>query len=200
MWLWLALVACVGDIGEGKERAQVVENARPAAQVDAGSGIAVDQSQSALRVLAAKVSGTIDLGFDGFQGEIGMDGEEVAWVRYEVDASTVTSPHDRLTAHLKNSDFLDVPNHPTSTFASTAIRPKVDGDWTHEVEGDLAIRGITKRVTFPSTIEVASEGVKAHAEFTVDRTWFGITYEGKKDDLIQDSVVLSIDLVAPRGG
>ena len=110
----------------------------------------------------------------------------------------MTSPYDRLTAHLQNGDFLDVPNHPTSTFQSTRITDKMDGAGTHEVEGDLQLRGITKKVTFPATITVADDQVSANAEFTIDRTWFGITYEGKKDDLIQDSVVLTIDLVAPR--
>lgn len=195
----MSLVGCVGDVGEGKEKAEVSDEVvEEVAKAPSEDGLAVDVAQSKIGALGAKVSATMDLGFTAFSGTVGMEGEDVSWIRYEVQTGSVTSPYDRLTEHLKNSDFFDVPNHPTSTFQSTAIRAKADGAWTHEVEGDLQLRGQTKHITFPATIDVAADKVSANTEFTIDRTWFGITYEGKKDDLIQDNVVLTIQLVAPR--
>ena len=41
-------------------------------------------------------------------------------------------------------------------------------------------------------------GVSARAEFTIDRRDYGIVYPGMANDLIRDSVVLRIALVANR--
>lgn len=64
----------------------------------------------------------------------------------------------------------------------------------HTVSGDLTIRGQTKRVTSPTKVEVGASGAKAAAEFTLNRQDFGLSYKGKADDLIQDSVVRTVDL------
>lgn len=55
-------------------------------------------------------------------------------------ASIDTGSADR-DAHLRSADFFDIENHPVMTFVSTAF----DGD---TITGDLAIRGISRPVTF----------------------------------------------------
>jgi hypothetical protein len=53
-------------------------------------------------------------------------------------------------------------------------------------------------VTFPAKIVLTDTLVKAETEFAIDRHLWGISYPGKPDDLIQDKVVLTIVLSAPK--
>ncbi len=88
---------------------------------------------------------------------------------------------------------------PKATFTSSDIAPAPDADaHTHTVTGTLDIRGKTKQLTFPATVTTSDTQVTANAEFAIDRQDFEVLYVGKADDLVQDSVVLTIELVASR--
>ena len=90
--------------------------------------------------------------------------------------------------------------HPNATFTSTAIKPApAGGDATHEITGDLTLRGVTKQVSFPAKLAMTPTEVTGRAEFAINRQDFGIAYPGAPDDLIQDNVLLTVDLTAPRG-
>ncbi len=210
----LALVACAPDVGEGKPKAEVVEVApaapvqapAPAAPVAAGLAVPpitapkvlpVDKAKSSLDALGAKVTAQHPIKFHTFDGAIGMDGETVTAVAFVADVASLESDAPKLTEHLKKEDFLFVDQYPHATFASTEVKPGGEGG-THTVVGDLTIRGKTLRVSFPATLTVAAGEVGASTEFVVDRQDFGVTYPGKKDDLVQDNVVLKVAFVAPR--
>lgn len=197
------LGACVEDVGEGKAAAVITEPA-PVDEAPAAAPAmqyTVDKAQSKLGALGAKVTAKHPIVFHDFEGTIGVTGDAVQSIGFTVQMATLEADHPKLTKHLLNEDFFHVDMHPTSTFTSTAVNPKADGAWTHEVTGDLTIRGVTKHVTFPATIGTQGSTVQARTEFTIDRQDFEITYPGKKDDLIQDSVVLNIQFsaAAPQG-
>jgi polyisoprenoid-binding protein YceI len=99
----------------------------------------------------------------------------------------------KLEEHLKSPDFFDVGKFPTATFRSLEIKSGGSGG-SHTIKGDLTIRGVTKRVTFPASLTVSGKEVTGKAEFSINRKDFGIAYAGKADDLIRDGVVLKIDL------
>lgn len=202
--LWF-LAGCVGDVGKDKAVA-VVEEATPAAAADAAAepspvakddALSVDTSRSSVKALGAKVTATHPIVFKDFSGSVALDGDSVASVAFDVQMATLEADSPRLTEHLKNEDFFDVPNHPTSTFRSTGIKTGAEGA-THSVTGDLTIRGTTQRVTFPATLAVSESEVTANAEFTINRQDFKVVYPGRPDDLVQDNVVLTIELLAPR--
>lgn len=202
--LWL-MSGCVGDVGKDKAAA-VVEEVTPAPVADAeeepaeatqDGSLAVEVSRSSVKALGAKVTATHPIVFKDFSGSVALDGDAVASVSFDVQMATLEADSPRLTEHLKNEDFFDVPNHPTSTFRSTDVKAEAEGA-SHSVTGDLTIRGTTKRVTFPATLVVSEGEVTANAEFTINRQDFKVVYPGRPDDLVQDSVVLTIALVAPR--
>jgi polyisoprenoid-binding protein YceI len=115
-----------------------------------------------------------------------------------IDTTTIWTDADKLTGHLMSADFFDVENHPTATFTSTEIATAEEG---YTITGNLNLHGITHSITFPATIEVGPEDVKAKAEFSLMRFDFDLVYPGKPDDLIRDEVVVKFDLVAvPAGG
>lgn len=146
---------------------------------------------------ASKFSGQKKSG--GFKEVTGhftiKDGEPVGNDhRVEIDMNSLWSEADGLTKHLKNEDFFDVPQFPKSVYDVTEIEKISDGKY--KVTGNLEMHGVTKSVAFEANV-VESDGVaKITAEFDIDRSLWGITYEGKKDDIINNEVILRFDLEA----
>lgn len=105
----------------------------------------------------------------------------------------------KLEGHMKSCDFFCVEKHPTATFASKSITAKAgDKGATHEIAGDLSIRGTTKAVTFAATLAVSDKEVTGTAAFSIMRKDFGIVYPGAANDLIRPAVVLKISLRGAR--
>lgn len=201
----LLAAACAEDVAKDKTAATVTEAPAaapaPAAPAAAGTAVAVDKSKSKISALGAKITGKHDVVFQDFSGNVKVDGEAVTGLDVTVQVASLTTDSEKLVAHLKSEDFFAADQHPTATFTSTEVKPltgAADGS-THEVSGDLTLRGVTKRVTFPAKLTVTPGEVTGKAEFAINRKDFKIEYPGKPDDLIQDNVVLTIELAAPRG-
>ena len=113
----------------------------------------------------------------------------------EVKTANLSIEPDGLEKHLRDEDFLHVDKYPTSTFSLISVADKPSGESTHEVTGDLTMKGTTKRISFPAKVELSDVSAKASASFKIDRTDFGITYPGMANDLIKDEVLLELTLV-----
>src|SRR5580704_7028369 len=85
----------------------------------------------------AKVSGTLHL-----------DESELANSRVEavIEASSIETRDPQRDAHLKSPDFFHVEKFPTLSFKSSRISLVRDGELS--AEGDLTIRGVTRKATF----------------------------------------------------
>lgn len=62
---------------------------------------------------------------------------------------------------------------------------------THEVTGNLTMRGKTLAITVPAKINVTENGVKAFTNFSIDRTKWGLMYgdESKAVDKAKDKFI-----------
>lgn len=62
---------------------------------------------------------------------------------------------------------------------------------THEVTGNLTMRGKTLAITVPAKIEVTENGVQAFTNFSIDRTKWGLMYgdESKAVDKAKDQFI-----------
>jgi polyisoprenoid-binding protein YceI len=62
---------------------------------------------------------------------------------------------------------------------------------THEVTGNLTMRGKTLAITVPAKIEVSDNNVKAFTNFSIDRTKWGLMYgdESKAVDKAKDQFI-----------
>ena len=203
--LVLCLVACAEDVSSGRVRAEVkdvpveaVADDKAATVKGEGTTLQVESSASRIGALGAKVTAQHPLEFPSFSGQVMLQGETFSAVAFEIAMDSVTSDYPKLTEHLKTDHFFDVANHPTASFKSTSIEVLDGAQGSHTVQGDMTIRGRTKRISFPATVQVEPKAVRATAEFVVDRQDFGIEYPGRKDDLIQDSVAIQVALVASR--
>jgi polyisoprenoid-binding protein YceI len=174
-----------------------VADAAPAKPANA---IDISEATSKVEWVGSKVTGKHDGSFQKFTGWIGLpsDKPEEATIHVSIDVASVKSDDEKLTGHLKTDDFFAVDKNPTATFTSTEIKAGGDKGATHTITGNLKLRGVEKSVSFPATVKVDAKEVTAKAEFAINRKDFGIAYEGKKDDLIRDEVVIKLDIKGAR--
>ncbi|HSN97016.1 MAG TPA: YceI family protein [Candidatus Nanopelagicales bacterium] len=210
--LWLALTGCE-DPAKDKPKATVSDApattaaAKPTgapatkpAAAPAGEAITLDAA-STVGFIGSKVTGKHEGKFEKITGSIalGPDGKpEGGSVTVEIDMDSVKTDQEKLDGHLKAPDFFDVAKFPKAKFTSTEVKAGGDKGATHTLTGELDLHGVKKTISFPATITVGADAVTATTEFALNRKDFGIAYEGKKDDLIRDEVVIKLDIKAPR--
>ena len=71
--------------------------------------------------------------------------------------------------HLKNADFFNVDTFPTAKLVIKGYDGK-------NVQGSLSIKDITKSISFPATINISENTFEGSADFTINRTDYGIVY------------------------
>ena len=133
-----------------------------------------------------------------------------------------------LKGHLLSADFFDAENYPIGRFElvsvssydsevyanldkeeyeseykpSTASENRVEGA-THNITGNLTLRGTTRSITFPAQVSLEGDIFRAEARFNIDRTDFGISYgdeasvlDKAKDRFVYNTVNVGLVLVA----
>jgi len=106
----------------------------------------------------------------------------------------------KLEGHLKSPDFFDVENNKTSTLEITSFKKLEANKYT--LSGTLTIKGISKPISFPATIEITDGKLAAYTEFKIDRTLFDIKYksgkffEGLGDKAIKDEFIIKFKIAA----
>lgn len=145
--------------------------------------------------------------FDEFEGSVHLDGDDPSRSSAQVTilATSIRSHNETRDEHLRGSEFLDVANHPTITFASSAVE-LVDGS-TFAVTGDLTIRGVTR----PVTVEFALTGAETdpwgtfrvgfEGSATITRKDWGVSWNTVLDSggvLISEKVTLELDIAIVR--
>jgi hypothetical protein len=89
----------------------------------------------------------------------------------------------KLDNHLKNKDFFSIEKFPSAQLEIKSY----DGT---NLKGALTIKDITKEITFPASVKIDKIGVIGKAEFTIDRTEYGIVYgSGNFFDLAADKAI-----------
>lgn len=201
--LALPLAAC-GDVGDAPEADTVAVEDGAAALTYTGAAVPIAAGDSVVTWVGAKVTGAHDGGFTGVTGDLYLDGEALTGADVRIDATTLWSDNDQLTEHLRSDDFFAVATYPEARFETVSLAPVVAADsveWaeaTHIATGRLTMHGQTNEITFPARVTVTPEAATVEADFIIDRTRWGIVYEGKPDDLIRDEVRIQIDASAPR--
>ncbi len=171
---------------------------------DTATTWAIDTSHSSVtfsvrHMMISNVKGE----FGAFSGTARFDAAapEKASVEVDVELASIDTHDEKRDAHLRSADFFDAERHPKMTFRSTAVRPAGDG---LAVDGDLTIKGVTKRVTLavdgPSAVHAdpwGNQRIGASATATIKRSEFGITWNTALEAggvLVGDDVKISIDV------
>lgn len=125
--------------------------------------------------------------FGDFTGKATIDGDKLTAVEVDIETESLSTSIEKLTNHLKSADFFDVREHPQARFQSTKIEG--EGDKVN-ITGDLTLLGVTKSITFPATVS-SKDSLSLKAEFTIDRTEFGMDY---RPDQVEKEVEMTVTI------
>src|SRR5690606_30627670 len=155
---------------------------------------------SDLTKVTGKHTGTVAIK----SGTVNVDNGKLTGANVVLDMTTIGSTDlegefkGKLDGHLKSEDFLAVEKFSEATITVTEVKPgATDADLN--ISGNLVIKGVSKNITFEAKVVEATEAaVKATANFNITRADWGVTYEGKSDDLISKEINFDITLVANK--
>jgi len=93
-------------------------------------------------LMITNVSGS----FKNFTAEVTSEETDfsTAQINLSAEMASITTNNEQRDAHLLNSDFFDVEQHPQLNFKSTKVE-KLDSD-TYTLYGELTMKGVTKPV------------------------------------------------------
>jgi polyisoprenoid-binding protein YceI len=143
---------------------------------------AIDASHSQVgfkvrHLMVSKVRGD----FAEFGGTVTIEDDPLqSHVEVEVDLASIDTRDATRDGHLRSADFFDVEKHPKMTFRSTAVREV--GDDRYDVDGELALLGVTRPLTLHATYEGAAtdpwgkDRLAFSARGKVNREEFGLTW------------------------
>ncbi|MYW06351.1 YceI family protein [Streptomyces sp. SID3343] len=157
-----------------------------------------DVSFSVRHLGVAKVRGR----FDAFEGSIvTAENPLESSVTATIETTSVNSNNGMRDDHIRNEDFLDVGNHPTMTFVSTALR--AESAAVYQVDGDLTLRGVTKPVTLELELNGFGTGFDGSpvagftATTTISRGDFGVT-GGAAGAAVGDKITIILEIEAKQ--
>jgi polyisoprenoid-binding protein YceI len=118
--------------------------------------------------------------FQDFSGTLSYSSQDPAKCKIDVtvQAASLDTRAPGRDKVLRSDDFFDVEKYPTLSFRSTEVTST--GKDSYDVEGDLTIHGVTKRITVPAKLIGARvmPGIGDFAgfetTFSIDRRDFGV--------------------------
>lgn len=205
-------------------------NNAPEASVQASDAKEVQVEESAVSVEYDVATDVSDIRWTGFKtyaervhtGKIMMSGGSIKVVEgnviggnFVIDMATISNDDlpvegqfnkDKLVGHLSSPDFFYVEKFPTSSFTITeVVIAPADHEQgvTHMLSGNLEMRGNSRNITVPATIEIVDNKLTLNTpEFVIDRTQWEVEALSTsiaglaKDNLVDDNIKLQIELTA----
>jgi polyisoprenoid-binding protein YceI len=123
-------------------------------------------------------------------------------VEASVEVASIETREPQRDAHLKSPDFFHVEKFPTLSFKSSEIN--VVGDGELKVEGDLTVRGVTRKVTFavegptpPMKDPWGNTRIAISATTKINRKDFGLSWNAALETggiLVGDEVTITLDV------
>ncbi len=139
--------------------------------------------------------------FNKTTGKVVLDkAAKTGSVDISIDTKSIDTGSALFDEHIQAEDFLDTAKYPTATFKST--KATFDGDKPATIEGDLTLKGVTKKVTLTVTRFLAmphpmqkKDAIGADAYTVVKRTDCNM---GKYAPHVSDEVRIDIALEAVK--
>ena len=129
----------------------------------------------------------------------------------------------KFVGHMSGDDFFGADKFPTAVFKIVSVTPlkaagnsagkgkgKANGkalgkdDNNATIAGDMTIKGVTNRISFPAKVGVKDGVAAATGKVTIDRTKYGLKYGSKSffdslgDKAISDDFTLSFNVIAKQ--
>jgi polyisoprenoid-binding protein YceI len=143
----------------------------------------VDPSHSNVKFsVSHMVISEVEGSFNGFEGTLDAPGADFnnSSINFSVNVGSINTNSEQRDGHLKSADFFDVAKYPAMTFKSTSFK-KTSGN-NYKLEGNLTIKGVTKKVvfdvTYGGTVKDPYGNIKAgfKAKGSIKRMEYGLTW------------------------
>ena len=155
-------------------------------------------------------NGTMDFA----SGELLVKGDAIVGGTVTVDMKTMKAldikdaeSQGKFVGHMSSDDFFGVEKFPTSIFKIVSVTPikgaAKEAD-NATITGDMTIKGVTQRLSFPAKVCVKDGVAAATGKMTIDRTKFGLKYGSKSffdsigDKAIYDNFDLIFNVIAKK--
>ena len=222
LFIGLAFTACQ-DAPESDDA--VVSEAQEEQDVSASAAsYTINKTASNVEWIGTKTGGRHNGTVMVKDGEFAVENGEIVGGNFTLDMTTILSTdakmddksNQKLTGHLRSPDFFEVDKFPDANFVITEVK-KLDGanvaqdtantaeidkykvtNPTHEVTGNLTIKGVTKSVTFPAKIEMNDNSLNAIAKFNINRKDWDIKYELMGEAILSNTIHLGIGVQADK--
>ena len=122
---------------------------------------------------------------------------EAAHVVVDVDLASATTGDTQKDEAMPGADWFDTSTFAKARFEATGFEPK--GGDNFEAHGKLTMRGVSKDVTLPFTLSLASDTAHAVGKAKLVRTDFGVGQGAwSTGDMVGLDVTVDVDLVAAK--
>ena len=152
----------------------------------------------------AKTAASSHTGTLGLQsGSFVVKGKNLIGGTFVFDMNTLTSTDlksptlEKFNSHLKTGDFFETEKFPVATYVITSIQKNANANFPYLVNGNLMVKGITKKVSFPAKITLGNLLTLESDKFSFNRQDFNVQYQSAmKDVIIKNDIDLQIKVTA----
>lgn len=93
-------------------------------------------------------------------------------IQFEASIKNFAFSNPKIQEHFNEKNWMNSAEFPKATFNGVIVNPsainfKKDGTYTVNVEGDLTLKGETRKVATPATIVISGKTIKATATFSI---------------------------------
>jgi len=131
--------------------------------------------------------------FTGLKGVIKFDLASVQTWAFDVtvESSSINTDNDTRDGHLKKAEYFDVKKYPTIRMVSSKI--ETTGKGVYQFTGNVTIKGVTKAIQFPFTVNKSNGGYVFAGSFDLNRRDFGV---GGSSVSMADNLKVSLSVFA----
>lgn len=157
--------------------------------------VPVDES-STVKFTIKNFGLTVNGSFKGLKGRVNFNPADpsTALISTSVDAATINTGNGTRDAHLKKQEYFDVIKYPQISFISTKIVSSM-GVGMYLMEGNISIKGVTKKIIFPFKAVSNGDGYLLEGTFKIDRRDFGV---GGNSMVLSDKLTVNLAVVTKK--
>jgi cytochrome b561/polyisoprenoid-binding protein YceI len=136
--------------------------------------------------------------FKAYKAEIEFDPDapEQTSIRVSLDMKSATTETADVDQTLQSTDFFNPGRYPSAVFSAKGATPSGEGRYV--LSGQLTLRGVTRPITLPFSIDIESGVAAVKGETTINRLDFGVGPETVAGMAVDKDVKLTVDLTATR--
>ena len=198
------VLACQPASGSGTAEHTMAPNAFESPQIQqvlrsAAHPWAIDRTESTISFIGIQQGEEFTGCFDRFDIAIDLDPDNPAdgSIHVEIDMTSAVGGSEDRNSALPGKDWFHIKSFPAATFVSTDIT--ATGPSAFLAKGELLLKGVSKTVELPFTLDVNGDTAQAIGQTDLNRLDFNVGDGAfKTDEWIDFNVVVKIDISASR--